>query len=161
LEVALEQYPNHPDVLTARAQLGACYRQLADQARQRRDGPENRSPDVQLYYRAKHREYVRKAADAFQRLTADLETRSQVRAVSADEKVLLRNASFAEADCRFEDDDFQLALIGYEKLAERYFQQVEGLIACQKIWYCCGRITEPAQAREALAKARLALEAAE
>jgi hypothetical protein len=98
----------------------------------------------------------------YQVLAEELEQRGRQRPLNASELAILRRALFGVADLRFDLNEFNEALRLYQALQQRYPRQVEGLIACQRIWLCVGVIVQPPeQAREVREAVKLAVRAAQ
>lgn len=148
LREAARQYPNNANAALVRDQLGDCYRKLADQADKKLKAAKN--PEGQAHYRSNRQVWLEQAALTYQELADDLESRTETQPLSTVEQALLRKAIFAAADLRFDLNDFPEALRRYQVLLGKYRKQIEGLVACQRIWRLCGVMVEtPEQARKA------------
>jgi tetratricopeptide (TPR) repeat protein len=161
LQEAVDQYPDHPDILGARDRLADSYRQLAEQADQKVQSTEAAREDVKSYYRRQRVEFLDKAATAYQKLADDLDARQANGPLTPAEQTLLRKALFGAADCHLDGSDYPEAVRRYNLLTERYRGRVEGLIACQKIVFCIGRMSDRSQVRTALETAQAAVKSAQ
>jgi tetratricopeptide (TPR) repeat protein len=152
---ATRQYPNHPGAPAARDKLGDCYRKLADLAQTKMLAAKDEQ--TRAHHGRTREEWLKKGADAYEALADDLEHKSRRGSLVAEELGLLRNALFGSADLYFDMNQFVEALRRYESLQEKYRKQVEGLIACQRVWRCVGVMIDPPelarQARKAAADA--------
>ncbi|MFN4258679.1 MAG: hypothetical protein ACK4RK_05235 [Gemmataceae bacterium] len=153
LQQALDRYPNHPQALQARFQLGSCCRLLADLESKQLSLHETGIRDAQARYRALRQQWLDKAAGHYQQLADTLLARQQRAPLTGAEDALLRQASFAVAECRFQRD-IPEALRLYEILANRYHHQVDGLIALWHIWNCSNLLGDSAAARKTVARVR-------
>jgi len=155
LKEATRQYPNHAAAFHARDLLAESYRKLAEQAKEKLGevkpgNPEALSPErrlaleeVRTHHARTQRVWLDLALETYQTSAAELEQRSRKGPLAAPELVILRRALFGIADVRFERNEFHEALRLYQGLQQRYPKQVEGLIACERIWRCVGVITSP------------------
>jgi hypothetical protein len=167
LKEATRQYPGNPSVLAARDQLGNCYRKLAEQAERKLEEMERATPGGNLteerrnaleekrrHYRQTRRQWLEQALQSYQELKDELEETARQRPLNPTETGYMRKALFLLADLRFDLNQFPEALERYQQLQARYRGQVEGLVACYKIWGCVGTMVQTPEAR------RLAVEAA-
>jgi TolA-binding protein len=173
LKEATRQYPNHPAAFHARDLLAESYRKLAEHAKEKLGeikpgnletlSPERRLAleEVRTHHARTHRLWLDLALETYQASAAELEQRSRKGPLAAPELVILRRALFGIADVRFERNEFHEALRLYQELQQRYPKQVEGLIACERIWRCVGVIASPPdQARFVREAAKAAVQAA-
>jgi tetratricopeptide (TPR) repeat protein len=133
-ELALPQYPAAAGAWEARFKLGTCYRRLADLESQSLRPGEASVPTSQDHYRKHFFIWLEKAGAQFQKLTDDLQARQKAEPLTAAEATLLRDASFALAECRFEQRHYDEAIRLYNGLAQRYRNQVDELIAIKQIY---------------------------
>ena len=148
LKEATRQYPGNAKVLNVREQLAECYKQLAKIETERLKDDLN--SDARAHINGKRLNYLEQAALTYQSLADDLEARAKINPLGPEELKMLRAALFGAADQIFEKNDFDEALRRYEILQQRYRRQVEGLIACQRIWTCWGKMkSSPAQEQRA------------
>jgi beta-lactamase regulating signal transducer with metallopeptidase domain len=156
LRETLVRSPQNAKALAARDLLGECYRKLAEQGGAQVKG------DPGLHYKSVRWENLGKARRVYDELAEDLEKRLIVRGLSPAADPLYRKAELAAADCLVQlPNELSEAVRRFAKLAERYRGRVEGLIACQRLLACpllAGG--DVSLAREALQKARVALQAA-
>ncbi len=152
---ACEQYPLNDAVLTAREKLGDCYRHLANQETVKMQAAKD--DGARAHYQNSRANWLKQSADVLETLADELATKARGHALAPFELGMLRNALFGTADMRFEMNDFSEALRRYEDLQDKYPRQVEGLIACQRIFKCSENMIEPPQLAN---KARKATETA-
>jgi TolA-binding protein len=160
LEKALLQFPGSGNELAVRDRLGDCYRKIAEQLRQQ--GEEQATGQGRLHYQQAHASYLEAARDTYQRVADELERRGQGQKLPEAEEALLRKALFVNADCLFElPGQLPEALRRYKQLADRYRGRVEGLMACKRLWHCCGVTGGDVDlARQALEATKAAITAA-
>lgn len=160
LKEATRQYPQNPDVLEVRQQLADAYRKLAEQAKKKLDTAQG--DDAKSHHQRTRGQWLEQAAAGFQGLADELEAKGRSKALSDKDRAMLRSALFGAADLRFDLNDFPEALRRYQLLQEKYPKQVEGLIACQRIWRCVGVMVEtPEQAKAVRATAIVAIKRAQ
>jgi hypothetical protein len=152
---ACEQYPLNDAVLTARERLGDCYRHLANQETVKMQAAKD--DGARAHYQNSRANWLKQGADVLETLADELATKGRGHALAPFELGMLRNALFGSADMRFDMNDFSEALRRYEDLQDKYRRQVEGLIACQRIFKCSENMIEPPQLAN---KARKATETA-
>lgn len=154
LKEATRQYPNNARALEARDLLGECYRRLAEQAEKRMKAAQG---DVAKAQHQKTRQkWLEQAALTYQDLGDELESKARHKKLVVAELHLLRKSLFGAADLLFELNEFSQALRRFQALQEKYRQQVEGLIACQRMWRCYSvmrELPEGAKAREVVLEA--------
>jgi tetratricopeptide (TPR) repeat protein len=143
LHEALERYPANANAVPARLQLARCCRVLAEQEARRVRPQERASTDILAHYRLQHHRWLEKAAVHYLKIVDDLLARQAAERLPPDDDLLLRQASFALADCRFAQGQYDEARRLYEKLADAYRNQVDGLIALWHVWRCA--LTPPAR----------------
>ncbi len=158
LKEAARQYPANPGVLTARAHLGECYLKLAQEAGEKLKSPEGYA-GAQVHLARKRQEWVELALDVFQKLADQLEGTSS-KAPGQEEIALLRQASFAVADCRFALGELPEALRLYQLLFRRYAHQAESLQALLGIYriYQCYQAASGPEKTSALEAYRAAVQ---
>ena len=143
---AARQYPANADVLVARDQLADCYDKLAKLAQ--RKAQTAREEEAKAHHLRTRQNWLEQGAVTYQTLADELEAKAREGALAPGELVLLRKALFGTAELRFEMNEFSEALRRYQTLQEKYRKQVEGLIACQRIWRCVGVMVDtPEQAK--------------
>ena len=156
LEEALDRYPDDPRGLRARSLLADCYRQsglalkrdIADAAsaaeiERMRIESAARFSVAQRLYRELINEYEIRAAQGLNRL----------------ETMYLRHAYLYEADCAYEVGDHRTALKLYEEAAGNYKDTPTGLAAYVQIINCHIFLGEVDEARAALARALILVDA--
>src|SRR5262249_49875719 len=67
-------------------------------------------------------------------------------ALESPDSDMLRQAGFAAAECQFYLGRYEEALKRYLALADRYKNQVEGLIALSQVWQCYRYLKQPRMA---------------
>jgi tetratricopeptide (TPR) repeat protein len=140
LKQAIQEYPTNPGILTARDQLAECFRKLGDQANLK--AKETMNAEVREYYVRNKVIWLEQAITAYQGLADDLEMLGRKTPLSRDDLRLLRKSLFGVADIYFDLNDLNEALRRFQLLHDRYRKQVEGLIACQRIWLCYSGVRE-------------------
>lgn len=139
-------YPENPNVLLARDQLGDCYRHLAhrehsherDLLDQLRDPnlSEERIQGLKEKSRAHRQERVRLLASAiktFEEMAHDLDAQAMQKPLSALEKELLRRSRFGVGECHFENEEYGQALRIFGDLQAKNRKTLESLVACDRI----------------------------
>jgi len=144
LKEATRQYPANPEGLPARARLGDCFHKLAEEAQQKLKSPESYA-DVQAHLVRARQEWLEQALAVYQKLADHLERKADPAAGKV-EVALLREASFAVADCRYELGEQAEALRLYKLLFQRYLRQAKSLEACVKIYQCYWAMSGPEKA---------------
>ncbi len=167
LKEASRQYPNNAGALSARDRLADCYRRLAEQMQRKIDEqatgtldnmtPERRAAlgEMRAHQERTRRQWLKQAIAVYQDLADELRRKAARQPLPRDQSVILRKALFGMAEMHFDMSDFSEALRRYQRLQQDYRQQVEGLIACNRIWMCVGVMVETPE------QIRLAREAAQ
>jgi tetratricopeptide (TPR) repeat protein len=155
LKEATRQYANHPDRMTALAHLAECYRKLAQEANQKLKSPEGYG-DATAHLTRARQEWLEQALEIYQKLADQLDNTADKNPAQA-EITLLREASFAVAECRYDLGELPEALRLYKLLFQRHARQVESLQACVKIYQCYYAMTG-ADKTGALAELRAAVQ---
>ncbi len=150
LHEALHLYPASPRVQHGRFLLAECYRNLALQEGQNLRLSERMTPATEEHYQKQYRDWLEKAALAYEELTRTLGGRLAAGPLPADEESLYRQASFSAAECRFNRGEYQAAVALYMPLVARYHHRIEGLQARAGIIQCCFAQGQPDEARKAL-----------
>ncbi len=155
----IRHYPNCPQQLLLRDQLGDCYRKLADQ--HLRDAKADHASPKQAYYLSMQRDRLAEALEVYQKLEFDLDVRAHAGPLTTSEEALQRKALFVAADCLFDlGNSYGEVLRRYEELARRYQNHIEGLLACQRLWSCYNVIPEEVLKQRAREVLRTAVTAA-
>jgi tetratricopeptide (TPR) repeat protein len=158
LRQALERYPDSPRALRGRFDLGACYFAQAEKEAGILREPEQTSNAAKASHRAEYQKWLQLAEKAYEGLMGLLEERlASAGTLSTEEDRLLRQSSFAAAQCRFEQGQYGRAIELYEVLAGRYRQQVESLHALAGIAKCHWAREQTALAQVAVERVRAAL----
>jgi TolA-binding protein len=157
LELGLERYPNGPRALLARFELGECYYGLAQNEHEALVRVEKTSTDARAHHLAQYQHWLAKADDAYEGLMRLLEKRLEGGTLTAEEDWLLRQTSFAAAQCRFLRGQYTQALELYEVLVNRYQHQVECLHALAGIIQACYAQRNTEKVKATLLRVRAAL----
>jgi tetratricopeptide (TPR) repeat protein len=157
LNQAADEFPDHPDALAVRDQLGECCRELARQEEKRLArllDPASRGvadrADKQAHYERKRREWLDQAAGVYQKLKEDLQQATLSRVLSDEEFRLLRRAAFSLAEVELERNQFSESLRLYLDLVREYRSQFESVVALTGVNKCWNQMlnSAPDQARE-------------
>jgi tetratricopeptide (TPR) repeat protein len=133
---ALSRFPGNPEGPSARKHLADCYRQLASlEDRNLRSGL-YLTPEARLHYSDQRRLWMQKAEANYHKLADDLAALRTGAKLSALDESILRDASFAVAECHFEMGDYSGAARLYEDIVGRYADGVEALEALKQITRC-------------------------
>jgi hypothetical protein len=133
---ALSRFPGNPQGPSARKHLADCYRQMASlEDRNLRSGL-YLTPEAQLHYRDQRRLWMQKAEANYHKLADDLAAMRGGGKLSSLDELILRDASFAVAECHFELGDYSGAARLYEDIVGRYPERVEALEALKQITRC-------------------------
>jgi len=154
-EEALRNYPGSPTALLACYRLGLSYRGLADPATHNLRPSD--LPDRQQRSTGQFGILLEKAAARFQKVVDDLQARQTAAPLTGTDATLLRDASFALADCRFEQGLYEEAKRLYIGLKSKYDLQVEGLTARKQLYLCYIASMAPEKPEENLELARRTL----
>jgi hypothetical protein len=133
-----QQYPAHPQVLSAQELWGECYRLLAADALKMAETPEVQDTGKKPYYLQQWRDNLERACDVYQQLADELEARAKGgKALPPVEEALWRKAQFVVADCYFDlPNNLDVAFQRYQKLFQRYSKDADGLWACKGLYGC-------------------------
>jgi len=156
LEEALDRYPDDVREQRARFVLADSYRQSA--LALRREVAEAQFDGEIEQIRAESASRLSAARDLYRQVIAEYESRNP-NSLNRVEKMYLRHAHFYEADCYFESQDFRNALKLYEEAAGNYKDLPSGLAAYVQIINCHVFLGEPEEARAALARALVVVNA--
>jgi tetratricopeptide (TPR) repeat protein len=156
LEEALERYPDDPRVWRARFLLADSYRRsgLALEA----EITEAKLASEIEQIRAELTERLQEAKRLYHRLIDDYELRDPA-TLNRLERVYLRHAYLYEADCCFETQDYRRALKLYEEAVGIYKDTPSALAAYVQIINSHVFLGEPGEARAALARAQVLVDA--
>lgn len=173
LEAALRFYPQNAHALQAEHMLARCswfqaaqeshllkdlqsrQGQLEQALKQQLPEKERESAKQELEklkkdweaVRVRKRELLEKAKKPFEEVENTLLKREQDGKLAESERILLRQASFAAAECYFFQEDFEEAVRRYQILRIRYEGQFEELVALSQLWQCHGvYLNEPTKA---------------
>jgi tetratricopeptide (TPR) repeat protein len=150
---AIDRYPANPGILQARDQLAECFRRLADEEIDYLAKTDAKG-ETQIHHRRKKEAYLEEAAKYHQKLADDLTDTARKSRLNDDDRALLLKARFAVAACRLDQENMtREALRLYKILANDYAHRLDGLLACEKIWTCIGRLGDLQEGTEGLRKA--------
>jgi tetratricopeptide (TPR) repeat protein len=133
-EEALAHYPTHPQSMQARYWLGESYREIA-----REDANRLRSTDTggaRKYYEERKCSALERALANYRQVAFDLAARQTARQLKEDQESALRDARFAMGECLCSLQRYQEAADVYEKLAENYANQADGIEALLNLAEC-------------------------
>lgn len=156
LEEALERYPNDPRIGRIRFLLANAYRQSALALRSEGENSTVPVEINQIRNEASHRFAI--ASDLFRALIRDYELH-ELQKLTRLEKTYLRHAYMFEADCFFETQQYLQALKLYEEAAGLYKDLPTGLSAYVQIINCHVFLGEAPEARAALSRAMVLVDA--
>lgn len=139
-------YPENPNVMLAREQLGECYRQLAKKelASEREviellmeaNLTDERRQTLMENARAHKLTRVSWLTDAgktFQELSDDLERQAKEKPLNQREQELLRRALFGIGECHLDNDEYGHALEKFQTLQSKHRRTLESLFACSRV----------------------------
>jgi tetratricopeptide (TPR) repeat protein len=159
LQNAVDRYPSNLYILQAREKLAECYARMADQYDDEVRDPDNYNPtpETKTYKLKQKGRYAELAMNIYEKLEEDLEPRRKAGTLDEIQQGILRRASFAAVNFRFDLGYYPEALRRAQNLAERYADQVDSLCAYQNIFRCCVVLQKTEDARTALKKATATL----
>lgn len=135
LEPTLRQFPSSPRALVGSYQLAECYRHLAYQyLDQLRD--DATALATRKFLEGQYQNALGQAVAEYAQLAKMLRLLQSSGTLSQDEEKLLRQVSFAEAECWLDLGKYEDALQLYKKLAARYPERVESLHAWAGVRKC-------------------------
>jgi outer membrane protein assembly factor BamD (BamD/ComL family) len=151
LQEALQNYPSSVQANFARFYLGRCFWFLA--AKESSVLRDKKLPKEDLdVSRKRYKEYLEKARQPFEIVESSLLAQQQKSELSPADASLLRQASFAAAECCFYvGGEYEEAVRRYNLLALRYRHTVEELIALSQLWQCYQIYLRPANPEKASA----------
>jgi len=156
LEEALTRYPNDPRALRARSRLADAYRHSALALKQK-VGQATSAPEIeQLRKEILHRFHA--ARGLYRAVIDELAAQNPAR-LTPMEAYLLRFAHANEADCYFEAGEFREAAQRYAEITALFDHTLTALSAYVQMINCHVFLGEPEQARAALARARMVVDA--
>jgi len=134
LQGFLEQYPKSKLANNAKFLLGRCFWYQAARDSQKIQNPATPKKELDLI-RINYKENLKQALQQFDELEGRLLER-QKQQLTAEEFVLLRQASFGAAECSFFSEAFEDAVRRYNLLRLRYTDKVEELVILSQLWQC-------------------------
>ncbi|HNQ22338.1 MAG TPA: tetratricopeptide repeat protein [Phycisphaerae bacterium] len=156
LEEALERYPNDPRGFRARFVLADSYRQSA--LALKRELAEAKFAGEIEYIRKESAQRFIEARELYRGLINEFALRAPEQ-LSVMERMYYRHACLYEADCFYESREYKQALKLYEEAAATFKDHPSGLAAYVQIVNCHAFLGQPAEARAALARAQILVEA--
>lgn len=162
LEEALERYPDDRRVLRARFLLADAYRKSALALKQ--DAGQARIPGEIRYMRTEADRRFTRARELYRALIdalapADPDATPDARGPARLTRMYLRLAQLYEADCLFDLRRYEDALKLYEEAAVTYRDTASALAAYLQIINCHVLLQRPQEARAALARAQILVDA--
>jgi tetratricopeptide (TPR) repeat protein len=161
LERALERFnenpklKDNPEVTRARYELADSYRQISSQENlQRFVMRANRSAEEEAHFKQEHLLWLKKAADEFAALDAYLATPSGKDHLTKEQRT---QVPFVTAKCWFNLGQYDKSLHVYERLIERYPEQLEGLDALGGAVSCHAALGQIDKIRQRLLQMRMML----
>jgi tetratricopeptide (TPR) repeat protein len=161
LERALDQYKesphfkDNPEVTRARYQLADSYRQISSQENlQRFVMRANRSAEEEAHFKQEHVRWLKQAADEFAALDAYLGTPAGKEHLTKDQRT---QVPFITAKCWFNLGQYDKSLRIYERLIDRYPEQIEGLDALGGAISCHAALGQIDRIRQRLLQMRMML----
>jgi hypothetical protein len=136
LETALRLYPDSPRAMYARFMYGRCWWYQASRERQLME--KLKEPEL-LETQRRYRDYLTKGKNTFEQVENLLLAKNKEMKLPETEKPLLRQASFAAADCYFwlgKDEEIAEAARRYNDLRLRYAGTISELVALSQQWQC-------------------------
>ena len=158
LEEALERYPDDPNVGRIRFLLANAYRQSALTLRQ--EGENSTVPVEIEQIRNEAGDRFRTSRQLFRALIRDYEMKVP-NELSRLDQAYLRHAYMYEADCYFETQEYRQSLKLYEEAGGLFKDQPTGLAAYVQIINCYIFLGENQEARAALSRALVLVDAIE
>jgi tetratricopeptide (TPR) repeat protein len=156
LQEAVARYPDDERVPRSLYLLGDSYRRSARAIRERlKDVTSSMQADEM---RERLTDRMREAQEYFRKLVKEFEKNENARLSRLDE-MFVRHAYLYQADCAFDLGDYRKALRLYEEAAGRFQRTITALAAHTQIIHCYVYLGEPAEARSALARARVLVDA--
>lgn len=156
LQEAVARYPDDARVARSLYFLGDSYRRSARLIREQLK--DARSSTLADDMRDRLTVRMREAQDYFRRLVKEYEKNENAPLSRLDE-MYVRHAYLYQADCAFDLGDYRRALRLYEEAAGRFQRSITALAAHRQIVHCYVYLGEPAEARSALARARVLVDA--
>ncbi len=156
LKKAIEQAPHDPQVLPARLLLAeSCHHAALQETRQ---VSAVKTPVLQRALLETQRKGLREAAERYHRFASDLTDLAAARDLSDEEERLLRTARLGYSQCLFDLGRYEEAVGSYEAFLRSYPEAPESLTALMQIVLAHWRLKQTVQARQAVARAKAALE---
>lgn len=156
LEEALDRYPSDPRTVMSRFLLADAYRRSGLALRAEAKEAAFDAELVQI--RAESARRLAKARELYREVVDEYADRAMSE-LSPMERMGLRHAHLYEADCYFDTQDYARALKLYEEAAGIYKDQPGGLAAYVQIINCHVFLGQADEARAALARATVLVEA--
>jgi TolA-binding protein len=156
LEEAMERYPDEPRVMRARYLLADSYRRSGLGLKQHAAEARYAGEIEQIGEQATQR--LRSAQQVYRRMIQEYESRDPADLDRLD-RIHLRHAYLYEADCYFETQEYRRALKLYEDAAAMYKDSAAAPGAYVQIINCHVFLGETDEARAALARARVLVDA--
>ncbi len=156
LEEALERYPQDSRVLRAQFWLADSYRRSG--LALKRELADAKFTGETNYMRAESSTRLDRARALYREVIGEYELRDPAELTGLD-RLYLRHAHLYEADCRFETQQYRGALKLYEEAAGMFKDTPSALAAFVQIINCHVFLGQPREARAALARAVILVDA--
>ncbi len=156
LEEAVARYPDDARVSRSLYFLGDSYRRSARAIKDQWKDARSTAQGDDL--RDRYSSRMRKAQEYFRKIVQNYEKDENVHLPQLDE-MYIRHAYLYQADCAFDVGEHRLALKLYEDAAGRFQRQAAGLSAHVQIINCYTFLGESAEAKSALARALVLVDA--
>jgi tetratricopeptide (TPR) repeat protein len=156
LEEAVQRYPDAQFAVAARYVLADSYRRLAGSAQESQN--QDASKTDSATQRDRSRRLYENALGQYKEVQKSLALRHKTRELTAEEKLMARNADFAVANVLFSLDQFEAAIKAYSKAAKKYENRPESLEAYVQMAAVYRQMDDPDEARGALEQAKAAVE---
>ncbi|MBI1832840.1 MAG: hypothetical protein HYR84_15475 [Planctomycetes bacterium] len=147
LKACLELFPENPNNLLVREQLGQCYRHMAEAERVKEkqieaqittDMPTDRRIALEESVRHQRKtriETLQKAVTTYQELADELAVIAGKRELTKTDQTLLRRAWLGIGECHLDNEEYGDALTIFTKLQGKYRGTLEGFYACPFICF--------------------------
>jgi tetratricopeptide (TPR) repeat protein len=139
-------FPDSPQVLQARLQLGECYRALAKKEHLRERAMEislstlpdelkvRKKEEIQ-YQRTVRLDLLREAYKAYQQLADELEALARKKQLADHESILRRRAWLGVGECHLDDEHFVEALRIFQEVQVKNRRTLEAIFASKFVYY--------------------------
>lgn len=166
LKACLELFPENPNILLVREQLGQCYRHMAETERVKEKQIESQiTPDMPTDRRIALEESVRhqrktrietlqKAVAAYQGLADELALLASKRELTKTEQTLVRRAWLGVGECHLDNEEYSDALTMFTKLQAKHRRTLEGFYACPFVCFALDKMQAQQFPKQRIAEVR-------